>query len=317
VASRHIEILVPVLNEQDNIPIFIQRLENIVKHLPESFTLIFIDDGSKDRTWSVISQSKSIYFKIRGIRLLRNFGKEMALMAGVQSSLGADAAITCDADLQHPIDLIPKMIDLWKKEEVLIVDGIKDDRGQENYLYKLSTSIFYSVFKLLSGFSIKNSTDFKLLDRRVIDLLNDFPERNLLFRGVTEWLGAPTAQLPFKVADRTSGRSQITLAKRFKLAKSAITSFSVNPLRLVTSLSFLFLFGALILIAQSLYLKFTDQAVEGFTTVIILLLIIGWILLLSLGVIGEYLAQVYEEAKQRPRYVIYKEINTPKGGAIN
>jgi len=245
---------------------------------------------------------------IRALKLSRNFGKESAICAGLERASGK-AVIVMDGDLQHPPELIPKMVALWQDGKADIVDAIKVDRGDELYINKIGAGFFYAALKKFSGYDLTNLTDYKLMDAQVVAAWLKMGERNLFFRGMSAWIGFRHAQIPFEVQKRGSGRSTMSIPRLIRLAVTAVTSFSSIPLHLVTVLGGIFLIFALIMGVQTLYMKFSGIAVSGFTTVILLQLIIGSLLMMTLGIIGEYIARVYDEVKRRPRYIIEQIID--------
>jgi dolichol-phosphate mannosyltransferase len=222
-----------------------------------------------------------------------------------------DAVIVMDGDLQHPPHMIPEMICLWQKSEagVDVVEAVKEERNSESIFHKYGAKLFYSLFSKLSGFPMSNTTDYKLMDRRVVDAWLKIREHNLFFRGMTKWLGFRHVQIPFAVPERVNGKSKWSLFSLIKFSIRTISAFSSLPLQLVTFLGFLFFLFAVVLGAEAFWMKFTGRALDGFTTVILLLLIVGGFLMISLGIIGIYIARIYEEVKRRPRYVKDDVIN--------
>jgi len=306
---KTIGIIIPVWNEEENILPLVKRLEDVLPCSQYIFELLFIDDGSTDGTWHAIEKIQSSLFMARGIRLSRNFGKESALMAGV-NECEADALITIDGDFQHPPSVILEFLQAWDEEGYPIVEAVKSSRGTESGTYKGLSLTFYWLFSRWSGLDLKGSSDFKLLDRQVILELRRLGERNLIFRGLTSWLGFQRKVIQFEVQPRLHGEKNMSLAQRVNLAKSSLTSFTVFPLRMLIRLAFVFLTLAVLVGAHAIYVKVSGRAVEGFTTVIILQLVIGGFLLLGLGIIGEYIAQIYDEVKARPRYIISKRVSS-------
>jgi dolichol-phosphate mannosyltransferase len=310
-ASSFITVVIPVYNEEGQI---CENISVIRKHLLETgmeFTILLVDDGSTDGTWFKLKRLSEEVADIKALRLSRNFGKEAALCAGLEAAEG-DACIIMDSDLQHPPELIPKMIRLWKDEGYEVVEGVKALRGNESIVNKVGANLFYNILSKLSGFDIKQASDFKLLDRKVVSAWRSMNERGTFFRGMSAWVGYNRISIPFNVGVRTEGASKWSLLNLCKLAVSAITSFSSFPLHIVTFMGVFFLAGALALGIQTLYMKLAGIALSGFTTVILLLLIIGSCLMISLGVIGTYIARIYEEVKYRPRYIVADEINSRK-----
>ncbi|NHN32943.1 glycosyltransferase [Paenibacillus agricola] len=304
-----ISMVIPVYNEAVHIGHSLLLIEEELKRITFSYEIIVIDDGSKDDTWQqlVLAGDRSAHFT--GIRLSRNFGKELALCAGLEHARG-QAVIVMDSDLQHPPALLSRMIHLWREDGAEIVECVKFDRGKESLNKSFSSAIFYSVLNTLSGFDLRGASDFKLLDQKVIQAWREMPERNMFFRGMTTWLGYNRVQIPFEVAERAGGKTQWPFSSLLKLAVHAVVSFSSIPLRFVSLFGFAFLLGAIILGIQTLYQKFIGDAVTGFTTVILLLLVVGSVIMISLGIIGEYIASIYNEVKGRPRYLVSQKITS-------
>jgi polyisoprenyl-phosphate glycosyltransferase len=222
------------------------------------------------------------------------------------------ACIVIDSDLQHPPELIPEMVRLWRDEHWDIVEGIKTTRGTEPLFNKSGARFFYRTLSYLSGYNLYGSSDFKLLDRKVIDAWLDMRERNTFFRGMISWLGYRRKQLTFSVPRRRLTESRWSFFSLFRLAIIAITAFSSLPLQAVTVLGALFLLCATLFSGYALLLYFTGLALPGFTTVIILEMLIGGVLMISLGIIGTYIAQIYQEVKYRPRYVVSEALTGPE-----
>lgn len=302
-----VSVVVPVFEEAKALPTFLAAIRHVLGQCGIAYELVLVDDGSSDTTWPIISQEANASSAVRGFRLSRNFGKEAALCAGLEKARGA-AVIVMDGDGQHPASLLPEMIRLWKATGADIVQAVKRSRGQESFSTKASALVFYVLLKKFSGFDLRGASDFKLISRKTVDAWLKMGERNVFFRGMTAWMGFTTVQIPFEVAQRSSGHSTWSFLKRVKLAITGITAFSSLPLQLVTFAGAVFLVFSIILGAQTIYLKLSGQAVSGFTTVILLELIIGSFLMISLGIIGEYLARIYREVKGRPRYLISESV---------
>lgn len=280
--------------------------------MPVHYEVIFVDDGSADETWQVIRRLTSEQPAFRAIRLSRNFGKEAALSAGLDAARG-DAVVIMDGDLQHPPSLIPELVSIWSRGEADVVETIKTHRGTESIFSRLRVKAFYGVLRFLSGFDLEGMSDFKLLDRRVVEEWRKLEERNRFFRGMIAWLGFRHVQIPFEVQSRTTGDSSWSMWKLFWLAIGAITSFSTLLLHFSTFAGAAFAIAAVFLGAQTFYVWFSGHAVAGFTTVILLLLIIGSAVLLSVGVIGEYVARIYHEVKRRPTFVVRDSVGVGLG----
>jgi len=240
---------------------------------------------------------------VAALRLSRNFGKESAICAALQRCTG-DAALIIDSDLQHPPELIPEMVRLWREEGYQVVEGVKQDRGREGVMSKLFAGLFYRIFRRLTGIDIGVASDFKLLDKTVVDAWRTMPEIDTFFRGMSAWLGFRHVQVPFTVAPRAAGRSKWSFRKLLRLAANSITAYTATPLYIVAILGAILMIGALVLFVQTLINKLLGIASGGFTTVIILQLLIGSCVMLSLGIIGVYLSKIYEETKRRPRFVV-------------
>jgi polyisoprenyl-phosphate glycosyltransferase len=298
-----VSIVIPVFQESAALPSFLAAVRHMLDQAAVSYELVLVDDGSSDNTWPIIAQEAQANPTVRGFRLSRNFGKESALCAGLEKARGA-AVIVMDGDGQHPASLLPEMIRMWRATGADIVQAVKRSRGKESLSNKAAALLFYAILEKFSGFDLKGASDFKLMSRKAVDAWLRMGERNVFFRGMTAWMGFTTVQIPFEVAQRSQGQSTWSYLKRFKLAITGITAFSSLPLQLVTFAGGLFLIFSVVLGVQTLYLKLAGQAVSGFTTVILLELIIGSCLMISLGIIGEYMARIYREVKGRPRYLV-------------
>lgn len=298
-----VSLIIPVWNEAQHLSQSLKTIVGFIRQATSRFELIVVDDGSTDETWSVILVVRNEIRELEGIRLSRNFGKERALCAGLENARGR-AVIVMDGDLQHPPELIPKMIEQWRLNGVKIVECVKKLRDNETVGYRIGTSLFYKIIKKLAKQDLYGASDFKLLDRQVVEEWAKMPERVTFFRGMTAWLGFSRVKLEFDVASRIGGKtrwSQITL---FNLALHAIVAFTSWPLRLVSMIGIASFVGAFLLSLQTLYMKIEGMAVTGFTTVILLLLCMNSMIMISIGILGEYIAAIYDEVKGRPRYVI-------------
>ena len=267
-----------------------------------SYELVFVNDGSKDQTWERIKEASKKNSNIKGICFSRNFGKEGAVFAGLANASG-DCVAVMDCDLQHPPETLITMYRLWE-QGYHVIEGVKASRGREGFLHKFFAKTFYKIISNATGVDMSRASDFKLLDRAAVDEFLKLPERNVFFRALSSWVGFKTTYVEFHVQEREAGESKWSMKSLFKYAINNITSFSAVPMQVVTFCGVIFFVFAIVLAVQSLYLYFSGRAVAGFTTVILLLLIIGSILMFSLGVIGYYLSKIYEEVKMRPRYII-------------
>ncbi len=297
----------PVYCESEGIANLLAEVDRVLNDAGAKHEFILIDDGSLDDTWMVLNELAGEFPELRAARLSRNFGKDLALCAGLEMADG-DAIIVMDADGQHPPSILPEMIAAWRGGGVDIVDAVKLDRGKETVFSKISATLFYLIWNKLSGFELRGASDFKLIGRNAVDAYLTMQDRNVFFRGMTAWVGFRRKQVPFSVPARSGGRTSWTTLRLLKFALTGITAFSAVPLQLVTLAGIVFLLFAIVFGLQTLYVYLSGQAMTGFSTVILLLLIIGSLLMISLGIIGEYIARIYEEVKGRPRYIIAEKI---------
>jgi polyisoprenyl-phosphate glycosyltransferase len=303
-----LSVVIPVFREGAQLSSFLTAVRSSLSQCNLLYELVLVDDGSPDDTWHIITSEAKSSQVICALRLTRNFGKESALCAGLEHARG-DAVIVMDADGQHPPSLIPEMVRMWQNSGADIVEAVKRRRGRESLSSKLGAMLFYFILNKLSGFHFKGASDFKLMNRKAVDAWLKMHERNVFFRGMTVWMGFTAVRISFEVVPRSAGQSTWSVLKRLKLALVGITAFSSFPLHLVTFAGVIFLALSVLLGLETLYLKLTGQAVSGFATVILLELIIGSFLMISLGIIGEYLARIYEEVKGRPRYLVQESID--------
>lgn len=296
-----LSIILPSYNEEKCIKRAYDTIQSLLTENKIEGEFIFVDDGSTDNTYSVINQLSSEVDNITGLHFSRNFGKESAISAGLAAATG-DCAIVMDCDLQHPPEKIVEMYRLWE-QGYEVVEGIKKERGQENKVHSFSAKLFYSLISRMAGFDMANSSDFKLLDRKVIDVLNKMPERGF-FRAISFWVGYNKATVEYNVNERIDGESKWSTRGLIKYAFSNITSYSTAPMQIVTILGVIMLIISVIFGIWALIDKIVGRALEGMTTVIIITIFIGSIIMISLGIIGYYIARIYEEIKGRPKYII-------------
>lgn len=306
-ADQMLSVIMPVYNEVNLEPGFL-RLTGVLKEAGIPYEILMIDDGSKNDAWKEMEEIVNRYPHVTAVALSRNFGKEHALCAGLDLAKGA-CAVCIDADMQFPPEEIPKMYALWR-EGYEVVEGVKSKRQKSSFLYKLCSQCFYSVLYRLSKIDLKNGSDFRLLDRAVIEAWKQMPEKQIFFRGMSSWVGFRRIQYTFDVEERTEGESKWTLKGLIVFAIDSVTSYTAVPLYAAAVFGLLFFIFAVIMAIQTLYMFASGNAQNGFTTVILLLLIIGSILMSCLGVIGIYLKKIYEEVKGRPRYLIARTIHS-------
>ena len=297
-----LSVILPSYNEEKMIAVATRRMAEVLGGAGIAYELLFVDDGSKDGTWQEIQRCSEEDPHVVGVHFSRNFGKESAMFAGLETAKG-DCVVVIDCDLQHPPEKIVEMYRLWE-EGYEVVEGIKEDRGEESGLHRFAANSFYGIISRATGMDMASSSDFKLLDRKVVDTLNSLPERNVFFRALSFWVGYRKAEVSYRVQERTAGESKWSTKSLIKYAITNITSFSSVPLHMVTVMGVVTLIVAVVFGVISLVQKIMGIAQPGFTTVILLLLLIGSFLMISLGIIGYYLARIYDEIKGRPRYII-------------
>lgn len=301
-----LSVVLPAYNEEAMLSKTANTLKAILTEAKISYELIFVDDGSKDHTWEEIEKAFKLDPNVRGIHFSRNFGKEAAVFAGLANASG-DCVAVMDCDLQHPPKTLVEMFHLWK-QGYEVVEGVKHSRGKESALHKASAGMFYKLMSKATKIDMSRASDFKLMDRKAVVTLLEMPEKNAFFRALSSWIGYESITVEFDVQEREAGESKWSTKSLIKYAISNIVGFSSAPMQFVTGAGAVGFVGAMILAIQTLIRYFNGQAVEGFTTVILLILIIGSILMVSLGIIGYYVARIFEEVKGRPRYIISKQI---------
>ena len=297
-----LSVILPSYNEEKMIAKATARMAEILQPEKIDYELLFIDDGSRDGTWAQINEAAEKDSHVVGVHFSRNFGKEAAMFAGLEQARG-DCCVVIDCDLQHPPEKIVEMYRLWE-QGYEVVEGIKEDRGEESGLHKFAANSFYGLISKATGMDMSSSSDFKLLDRKVVDTLNSLPERNVFFRALSFWVGYKKTSVSYCVQERTEGVSKWSTKSLIKYALTNISSFSSAPLHIVTVLGFIMLAVAFVLGIIALVQKISGVALGGFTTVIILLLFSASVIIISLGIIGYYIARIYDEIKGRPRYII-------------
>ena len=297
-----LSVILPSYNEEQMIAVAARTVTGILDEAGIAHELLFVDDGSRDKTWAEIRKASETNPHVVGVHFSRNFGKEAAMFAGLEQAKG-DCCVVIDCDLQHPPEKIVEMYRLWE-EGYEVVEGIKEDRGEESGLHRFAANSFYGIISRATGMDMASSSDFKLLDRKVVDTLNKMPERIVFFRALSFWVGFRRAEVSYRVQERTAGVSKWSTRSLIKYAINNIGSFSSAPLHLITLLGVLMLVTAVVFGVVALVQKITGTALGGFTTVILLLLFASSVIMISLGIIGYYIARIYEELKGRPRYII-------------
>lgn len=297
-----LSVIIPSYNEEANIERTAETIGRILSGAGIEYELLFVSDGSKDKTYELVCGLSQKDQHIKGIQFSRNFGKEATIFAGLSCAKG-DCCAVIDCDLQHPPETLVEMYHLWE-EGYDVIEGIKSNRGKEGIFHKMFVGIFYGIMSKLMKLDMNATSDFKLMDRRVVEVLLSLTEKNTFFRALTFWTGFKSTTVTFEVQERVAGKSKWSFRSLVKYAISNTTSFTTAPLQFVTFMGTLMIIFSAVLGIQTLVRYFMGTAVEGFTTVILLLLVIGGCIMISLGIIGHYLARIYEEVKGRPKYII-------------
>jgi len=297
-----ISVVAPIFNEGAGVDRFVDRLTEVLTAAGLTYELVLVDDGSTDDSWDRVAARALLDEHVRGLKLSRNFGKESAVLAGLENAAG-DAVVVIDSDLQHPPDAIPEMVRRWR-EGAHVVEAVKRNRTGQGLVGRVGGRVFNKAFTGLTRVDLVDATDFRLLGRPALEALLRLPEHSSFFRGTSSWIGFRRSTIEVDIDQRAGGRSRWTVGSLFRLAVNGLTSFTSAPLHLVTMVGLAFAAFAVLLGAQTLIRWLGGDSVAGFPTVILLLLVMGTFLLLGLGVIGEYLARIHEEVRGRPRYLV-------------
>ena len=298
-----LSVVVPCYNEQESIHACHAKLTEVLSALKDSYEIVYVDDGSRDKTAELLGEIHAHDPHVVIVRLSRNFGHQPAVTAGLSASLG-QAVVIIDADLQDPPELIPEMVKLWRSG-YKVVYGIRQTRDGETPFKLWTAKAFYRLINSLSDVEIPVDTgDFRLIDRVVVDVFLQMPERHRLLRGMWSWIGFQQVGLPYQRAQRFAGETKYPLRKMLGLALDGIVSFSVVPLRLVTALGFLSAGGAFLGIVYTLWVRLlTHSWVRGWAISFVGMLFMAGVQMLCLGILGEYIGRIYTESKQRPLFI--------------
>ncbi|WP_287959717.1 glycosyltransferase family 2 protein [Filomicrobium sp.] len=306
---QSLSIVIPLLNEANGLPRLLARLLPVLERTTYDYEIVFIDDGSTDATLSQLRQFNETDPRLKSVSFSRNFGKEIAVAAGLRYARG-DAVILMDADLQHPPETLPQFISLWERgyDDVY---GQRMDRESDSATYRMLARSFYAIFKVLSGTQLhENAGDFRLLSRRAVDALNQLGERARFNKGLFAWIGFRSIGVPYNVAQRQVGdASRWSTRRLLRFAIDGIASFTTIPLRIWSYIgllvsAFAFIYAAIFLLKTLIF----GTDVAGFPTLIISILLLAGVQLISLGIIGEYLGRIYDEVKARPLFLVAEEI---------
>lgn len=297
-------IVVPVFNEETVLPEFYNRLTRVIETLSGNFEVLFVNDGSEDRTETILRDLHQKDQRVKVINFSRNFGHQVAITAGIDLAQGR-ACIIMDADLQDPPEVIPRLIERWEAG-FEVVFAVRTRREGERFFKLITANLFYALLKKLARIEIpQNAGDFRLLDRKVIDALKLMPEKNRFVRGLVSWVGFKQTQLFYERDARFAGETKYPFVKMLKFAVDGIISFSDIPLRLATWLGLFFSFASFLIMLWVIGAKlFSDRTVLGWASIMVTILLIGGVQLFTVGILGEYIARTFEEAKQRPLYLI-------------
>jgi polyisoprenyl-phosphate glycosyltransferase len=296
--------IIPVYNEAEVVPALYWRLTRIMEGLGELYEIIFVDDGSRDDSPALLRELWEKDTRVKFLSLSRNFGHQIAITAGLDHSSG-QAVIVMDADLQDPPELIPQLIEQWRKGFDLVF-AVRQQRRGDGLFKRATAALFYRIFRYLSATDIPmDAGDFRLMSRRAVEALKVIRERNRFIRGLAGWIGFPQTSVPFVRDVRQAGETKYSLKTMVRFAFNGIISFSLVPLQLAGYFGFVVSATSFVYLAYAVWLKlFTDRVVLGWTSVMVAMLFLGGVQLISLGIIGEYLGRIYEEVKQRPLYII-------------
>jgi polyisoprenyl-phosphate glycosyltransferase len=305
---KHVNIVVPVYNEEENILSLITEVQAVFEALPYPYSFILVDDGSTDGTLDVLRMAASADRRIRYISLSKNFGHQNALKAGLDHARG-DCVITMDGDLQHPPKLIPELLHYWEEGYDVVYTLRQDDESNTRYFKRKTSSLFYKVMNRLAGLDIEQgSADFRLLSKKVAYTLQGIDEHEVFFRGLVKWVGFRQIGIPYKANAREKGHSKYSFKKMVKFAVQGITSFSTKPLYIAAYLGFAFSLLSLLYIPYALASYFLGHVVSGWASIIVTIAFFGGLQLSILGIIGLYIGKVFMQGKKRPLYII-KELN--------
>ena len=307
-----LSVVVPVFNEEGNLAELHRRLAAVLPSVVDSWEIVFVDDGSRDRSWQLIRDLAAADPHVRGVRFSRNFGHQMAFAAGLDHALG-EAVVIMDADLQDPPELIPELVARWRAGHE-VVYAVRTRREGETLFKKLTAKLFYRLLRRITQVEIPVDTgDFRLMGRRALEAFRRLPERHRFTRGLVAWVGFSQVGVPYARAARKAGETNYPLRKMLRFAVDAITSFSHVPLQLATWLGFLTSLFAFAYIVVVVVLKFVGISWPGYTSLMAAILFLGGVQLVMIGLLGEYLGRVYDEVKGRPLYLVQDTVGSDPG----
>lgn len=297
-----LSVVIPAFNEQEMVPAAAGQIDGILSRAGIPHELIFIDDGSRDATWAEIRAESEHRDTVRGVHFSRNFRKEAAIFAGLQAADG-DCVAVIDCDLQHPPEKLVEMYRLWE-QGVEVVEGVKTDRGEESLAHRVAAKTFYRLISEATHIDMTRASDFKLLDRKAVNVLLSMREKRAFFRALSSWIGFRTAEVPYEVRERAAGESKWSTWLLIKYALSNITAFTSLPLHLITGCGAASFLAALTVGIVSIVRLAMGRVVTGLTGAVILLLFLSGLIMVGLGIIGYYLGNIYMEIQDRPRFIV-------------
>jgi polyisoprenyl-phosphate glycosyltransferase len=315
--EQTISVVVPAFNEAENIPLLYRRLaEVLTPTVVPKWELIFADDGSHDDSWTAICALAAGDPKVRGVRLSRNFGHQYALLAGLEAALG-DAVIMMDCDLQHPVEMIPALLERWRAG-FKVVKTLRQNDSDNGWAKRWTSRGFYRLFSYLSGVKLQAGlADFRLFDRQALQELLRFREEGLFLRGLTEWIGFPSCVIPYKASERAYGRSKYSPRKMISLAWRGVSSFSIMPLRIGIMIGLLGSLVSMLGVFYAFFGKFFGQgAVPGWASTLMVISLLFSLLFVYLGILGEYIGRIIIEVRRRPRFIVCETAGFEKHARI-
>jgi len=304
VSAPLLSVVIPMFNEEDVLPILVDRLRPVLEGIGEPYEVVAVDDGSTDSTPAQLAGIRRIWPQVRIIRLRRNSGHQAALTAGLHRAFGQYVA-SLDADLQDPPEKIPEMLALARAEGLDIVYGVRADRSSDTMIKRRSAAVYYWLMRRLAGVQVhSHAGDFRLLSRATVDVLRQLPEHQPVYRLLVPWIGFPSGEVSYTRSERAAGRTKYPLTKMIRLAADSITNFSAAPLRIATWLGLISFFFCLLMLGYVVVVFALHKTVQGWASVLATVLFLGAVQLLSLGLLGEYLGRLYASAQGRPAYFI-------------
>ncbi len=307
--TKTLSIIVPCYNEEEVIKTTYLRLTDVLKKINMNYEILFINDGSKDKTLSILLDIARKDKKVKLISFSRNFGHQAAVSSGIENSKG-DYAIIIDADLQDPPEEIPRMLELAIKEKANVVYGVRVKRKGETIFKKTTAWVFYKLINFLSDVELpQNTGDFRLIDKKIIEEFKKLPEKNKYIRGIITWIGFKQIPYFYVREPRFAGETKYPLSKMIKFATTALLYFTRKPLKIATMIGFINIIFGLLLTVYVFLSIFLNQVVPGWASTIIIIIFFGGVQLLTMGIIGEYIGSIFDEVKNRPVYIVDKKIN--------